>query len=179
MQRLCIKAGLYASKEPMANHSKAASASKKSSHRGDVLIDMTTKTGPLPTDVTHTTMIDVSVVHAECSPLQTLEQSLRYRANSKTSKYGAMCTTQNWSFLPFVLSTMGTLAPQADEFLRTIARVAYTNGYTTNSKAFYTTSILSVLSCLHRHNTRVQEQGLMHLQSPIGSYSQEPVMQVN
>jgi hypothetical protein len=39
VQRLCIKAGLYASKEPMANHSKSASASKKSSHCGDVLTD--------------------------------------------------------------------------------------------------------------------------------------------
>ena len=124
-------------------------------------------------------MIDVAVVHAECFPEQTLEQSLRYRANAKTSKYSAMCAKQNWSFVPFVLSSMGTLAPQADDFLRRIARVAFTNGYTTNTKAFYTTSILSVLSCLHRHNTRVQEQGLMHLQSPIGSYSQEPVMQVN
>jgi hypothetical protein len=177
LQRLCVKAGLYASKEPMANHSKASAV--KSSHRGDLLIDITTKTGPSPADLTHSTKIDVAVVHAECSPAQSLEQSLRYRANAKVGKYGAMSAKQGWSFVPFVLSTMGTLAPQADDLLKTIARTAFTNGYTTNSNAFYVASVLSVLSCLHRHNTRIQEQGLMNLSFPIVSHTQAPAVQTN
>ena len=146
---------------------------------GDLLIDITTKTGPGPADLTHSTMIDVAIVHAECFPTQTLEQTLRYRANAKVSKYGAMCARQGWTFVPFVLSTMGTLAPQADDLLKTIARTAFTNGYTTNSNAFYVASVLSVLSYLHRHNTRTQEQGLMNLSFPIVSHTQAPAVQIN
>ena len=74
---------------------------------------------------------------------------------------------------------MGTLAPQADELLRAIAREALKNGYTTNSTAFYTKAVLSVLSCLHRHNTRIQEQGLMNLSSPIGTFSKQSAELLN
>ena len=69
-----------------------------------------------------------------------------------TTRTGSQATTETRRQINLLLQ-----CPK--DYLRTIARVAYTNGYTTNSKAFYT---MPVLLCLHRHNLFVQDQGLLN-----------------
>ena len=72
--------------------------------------------------------------------------------------------------MPFAVSTLGTIAPQALTLLQQIASRAFDYGYTSDSATFFCVSILSILSCLHRFNTRVQNQGVANLIDPIACF---------
>ena len=74
------------------------------------------------------------------------------------------------TFTPFVVSTLGSFAPQALLLLQKIASRAFDYGYTSDSASFFRVSILSILSCIHRFNTRVQNEGVFILVVPIACF---------
>ena len=153
LQRICNKAGIMTTVEPRANHFGL------SQHRGDILMDLERKVGNA---FVSETMVDVAFVHAECYSTS-VAKSLAYREKQKTTKYQAMSVAQQRSFVPFVLSTFGTISPSSNQLLISISKRAFDFGYTTDATLFYRLSVLSVLSCLHRFNIGIQESALRNL----------------
>jgi hypothetical protein len=164
LQRICNRAGIITTVEPKANHRLGPDASSK---RGDLLLSYASKGAPKAA-----IMVDIAVLHGDCpshklKPIQTL---LATRENEKVAKYQDAVEQELVTFVPFVVSTLGSIAPQALLLLQKIASRAFDYGYTTDSASFFRVSVLSILSCIHRFNTRVQNQGISNLVDPIACF---------
>jgi len=150
--RICNNAGITTEPEK-----KAGPASSK---RGDALLHFYDRQG-------QRILTDVSVAHAECYPMLSLDVVLSEREKIKSKKYALVSQQQGRKFIPFVLSSMGTLAPQATELLKLISRRALDYGYTTDSSLFFRQSLISILVTLHRGNLIVQHHGLSYVRKAV------------
>jgi hypothetical protein len=164
LQRISNRAGIITTVEPKANHRLGPDSS---SHRGDLLLSFTSKGAPKAA-----IMVDMAVLHGDCpshqqKPIQNL---LATRENEKVAKYKDVVNQDLVTFVPFVVSTLGSIAPQALLLLQKIASRAFDYGYTSDSASFFRVSVLSILSCVHRFNTRVQNQGVFNLVDPIACF---------
>ena len=110
-------------------------------------------------------MIDVSIVHDTKQLAKTIEQGIVYRENAKISEYGKLSeeAKENRVFVPFILSSMGTVGTHADLLLQKLSDRAVEHGYAKNSGLFYQQKLALILVALHRGNAHIQNQGVANL----------------
>ena len=101
--------------------------------------------------------VDVTVTHAPCYPDRPVKAQLQDRAKFKTEKYKKPSEQLGNTFIPLAMSSMGTFAPQVNEFLELLAQHAFENFLTRDTKTFIREAQLALLSSLHRGNYLVQK----------------------
>ena len=120
--------------------------------------------------------VDVSVVHAACDPTRDIQSQLKTREQQKMNKYSSTSTACGHEFVPFALTSMGTLGPKAEELLRRIAKHSVIAVFQRNLGVFEREVSLRLMAALHRGNYVVQTHGMILASAdaniPILNYAQ-------
>ena len=108
-------------------------------------------------------MVDVSIAHVASDGYagKSVVDVIAARESSKTSHYANKIAADT-TFCPFVFSSLGTIGPKADSFLRRLAHCAAENDYSIDHHLFYRFSLLRLVFSLHRSNVVIQEEGLAY-----------------